>query len=161
MDLLAVPNVSEGRDRETVEMLGEAFAQRGARVLDVHVDPDHDRSVFSLAAEPGTLASALVAGARVAVERIDMRSYRGAHPSVGALDVAPVVHLDASQHGAACVEALVTADELGRHLGLPVLLYGALAGGRTRAELRRGGLGELARRLEGGELAPDFGPSCP
>jgi len=161
MTLLAVPNVSEGRDPSTVAAIGEAFVAAGARLLDTHVDPDHDRSVFSLAAEPGALAAALASGARVAVELIDMRSYRGAHPSVGALDVAPVVHLDASQRGAACVEALVTADELGRHLGLPVLLYGALAGGRTRAELRRGGLGELARRLEGGELAPDFGPSCP
>ena len=161
MDLLAVPNISEGRDRETVETLGEAFAQGGARVLDVHVDPDHDRSVFSLAAEPGVLASALVSGARVAVERIDMRRYRGAHPSVGALDVAPVVHVDPAGRGAACAEALVAADELSRQLAVPVLLYGALAGGRSRAELRRGGLGELARRLERAELTTDFGPARP
>ena len=161
MTLLAVPNVSEGRDRATVEALREAFAQGGARVLDVHVDPDHDRSVFSLASEPGTLAEALVCGARVAVERIDMRRYGGAHPSVGALDVAPVVHVDPAGRGAACAEALVAADELGRELAVPVLLYDALAGGRTRAELRRGGLSELTRRLQRAEVATDFGPARP
>ncbi|MFL5819540.1 MAG: glutamate formiminotransferase [Solirubrobacteraceae bacterium] len=159
--LLAVPNLSEGRHAATVEALGEAFAQGGAQVLDVHVDPDHDRSVFTLAAEPGALAEALVSGARVAVERIDMRGYGGAHPSVGALDVAPVVHVDPAGRGAAWAEALVAADELARQLAVPVLLYGALAGGRTRAELRRGGLSELARRLERAELTTDFGPSRP
>jgi glutamate formiminotransferase / 5-formyltetrahydrofolate cyclo-ligase len=159
MTLLAVPNVSEGRDASTVAALRAAFAATGARVLDTHVDPDHDRSVFSLAAEPGALAAALVSGGRVAVERIDMRRYRGAHPSVGALDVAPVVHLDGSRRGAACAEALVAADELALQLGLPVLLYGVLAGDRARAELRRGGLPELARRLQRGELSADFGPS--
>jgi glutamate formiminotransferase/glutamate formiminotransferase/formiminotetrahydrofolate cyclodeaminase len=77
---------------------------------------------------------------------------------VGALDVAPVVHLDEQRRGAACAEALVVADRLARELGLPVLLYGTLAGGRTRAGLRRGGAGALARRLASGELRPDFGP---
>ena len=71
------------------------------------------------------------------------------HPCVGALDVAPVVHLDDDDRGAACAEALVAADLLARELELPVFLYGALAGGRTRAELRRGGLTELARRMRG------------
>lgn len=161
MTLLAVPNFSEGRDLTTVQALRDAFAHAGALVLDVHVDPDHDRSVFSLAAEPGTLAGALVAGARVAAERIDMTRYEGAHPSVGALDVAPIVHVDPAARGAACVEALVTADEIARQAAVPVLLYGALADGRTRAELRRGGLRELARRLERAELTTDFGPARP
>jgi glutamate formiminotransferase len=67
------------------------------------------------------------------------------------------VYLDDDERGAASAEALVLADLLGE-LGLPVLLYGALAGGRTRAELRRGGPAALARRIEAGELAPDFGP---
>jgi glutamate formiminotransferase/glutamate formiminotransferase/formiminotetrahydrofolate cyclodeaminase len=106
--------------------------------------------VFTLAGAPGDIAPALEAGARAALARIDLRSPRGAHPHVGAIDVAPVVHLDRARRGAACAEALVAADLLGE-LGLPVYLYGALAGGRTRAELRRqGGLD----RFE-----PDFGPS--
>jgi glutamate formiminotransferase/glutamate formiminotransferase/formiminotetrahydrofolate cyclodeaminase len=77
---------------------------------------------------------------------------------VGALDVAPIVHVDDAARGAACAEALVLGDLLGRELDLPVLLYGALAGGRTRAELRRGGADALGDRLRHGELHPDFGP---
>jgi glutamate formiminotransferase / 5-formyltetrahydrofolate cyclo-ligase len=156
--LLAAPNVSEGRDQGVVAAIGGAFETGGARLLDVHVDPDHNRSVFTLAAAPGDLAPALVAGALDAAARIDMSRHEGVHPCVGAVDVAPVVHLDAARRGAACAEALVAADELARALNVPVLLYGALAGGRTRAELRRGGLEELARRLAAGELRPDFGP---
>ncbi len=162
--LLAVPNVSEGRDPETIEAIGAAFAHSaGVRLLDVHRDPDHNRSVYSLAGTggPGCLSRALLAGARVATERIDLRAHEGVHPHVGALDVAPIVHLTASERGAACAEALVLGDLLARHLDLPVLLYGALAQGRTRAELRRGGPAELARRLEAHELQPDFGPQEP
>jgi glutamate formiminotransferase len=77
---------------------------------------------------------------------------------VGAIDVAPIVYMRDGDRGAACAEALVLADLLGDRLHLPVFLYGALAGGRTRAELRRGGADELARRVARSELAPDFGP---
>lgn len=158
--LLAVPNFSEGRDDATIDAIGEALTSGGGhapRLLAVHRDPDHNRSVFTLAGAPGTLAPALCNGARAAIERIDLTAHEGVHPHVGALDVAPLVHLDATQRGAACAEALVTADLLGR-LGLPVLLYGALAHGRTRAELRRGGPAELARRLAEHDPPPDFGP---
>lgn len=158
--LLAIPNVSEGRDRAVIDAIGRAFVSGGARLLDVHADPDHHRSVYTLAGAPGQLAQALVAGARECIERVDLTGPRGSHPHVGALDVAPLVHLDAARRGAACAEALVAAHELGR-LGLPVFLYGALAGGRTRAELRRGGIERLAQRLADGELRPDFGPSVP
>src|SRR5436305_1335521 len=128
--LLAVPNVSEGRDATVLEAIGAAFAAGGARVLDVHADRDHHRAVFTLAGPPGELADAVLAGAREALARIDVSAHNGVHPRVGALDVAPVVHLDADWRGAACAEALVLGDLLGRELGLPVLLYGALAGGR-------------------------------
>ncbi|HKG38578.1 MAG TPA: hypothetical protein VKB25_06275 [Conexibacter sp.] len=161
--LLAVPNFSEGRDDATIDAIGHALTRGGdggqVQLLAIHRDPDHNRSVFTLAGTPGTLAPALLEGARVAVERIDLRTHDGVHPHVGALDVAPLVHLTSNDRGAACAEALVTADLLARHLQLPILLYGALAHGRTRAELRRGGPAELARRLRDGELAADFGPS--
>jgi glutamate formiminotransferase len=159
--LLAVPNFSEGRDDATIDALAHALtcAGDGVHLLATQRDPDHNRCVFTLAGEPGALAPALLAGARVAMERIDLRRHEGVHPHVGALDVAPLVHLTAPDRGAACAEALVTADLLARHLELPVLLYGALAQGRTRAELRRGGPAELARRLAAGDLQPDFGPS--
>jgi glutamate formiminotransferase len=70
----------------------------------------------------------------------------------------PVVYLQAGDRGAACAEALVVADGIGEQLGVPVFLYGALGGGRTRAELRKGGIARLAERLRTGELRPDFGP---
>jgi glutamate formiminotransferase / 5-formyltetrahydrofolate cyclo-ligase len=159
--LLAVPNVSEGRDHDVLDAIGAAFAAGGARVLDRHADPDHHRAVFTLAAPAGVLAGALVAGAREVLARIDLKRHAGLHPHVGALDVAPVVYPDDGRRGAACVEALVLGDRLGAELGVPVLLYGTLGGGRSRAELRRGGPPELARRLRAGELRPDFGPPEP
>jgi glutamate formiminotransferase len=155
--LLAIPNVSEGRDAGVIATIGEALTSTGAALLDVHSDPDHHRTVYTLAGGVGELAPALVAGAIAARERIDLRAERGSHPHVGALDVAPVVYLDAARRGAACAEALVAGEELGR-AGLPVFLYGVLAGGRLRAQLRRGGPAGLAERVAAGELAPDFGP---
>jgi glutamate formiminotransferase len=162
--LLAVPNFSEGRRPATIEAIAHAFTATGeARLLDVHSDADHHRSVFTLAGTQGSLSGALLAGARVAIERIDVGEDRdaeeiGVHPHVGALDIVPLVYLDAGQRGAACAEALVVASELGDRLELPVLLYGELAQGRTRAHLRRGGVVGLARRLSAGQLRPDFGP---
>ena len=157
--LLAVPNVSEGRDRAALDAIGAAFAEaEGVRLLDRHSDRDHHRTVFTLAAHPGALADALLKGARVAVEEIQIGDGRGAHPHVGAIDVVPVVYLDDGARGVACAEALVVADRIGQELAVPVFLYGALAGGRTRAQLRRGGAVRLGQRMRAGELRPDFGP---
>jgi len=156
--LLAVPNVSEGRDPAVVAAIGAAYATGGARLLDTHADPDHHRAVHTLAAGPEALVDSVVAGAHVAVDRIDLGRERGAHPHVGALDVAPIVALDDDRLGLASAAALVLAERLGQEAGLPVFLYGMLAGGRTRADLRRGGREALARRIASGELAPDFGP---
>jgi glutamate formiminotransferase/glutamate formiminotransferase/formiminotetrahydrofolate cyclodeaminase len=155
--LLTVPNVSEGRDERTIATIGDAFCATGARLLDVHSDPDHHRTVFTLAGGVDEIVAALLAGARACREQIDLRTERGSHPHVGALDVAPVVFLDDARRGAACAAALVAAEELGR-AGLPVFLYGVLADGRTRHELRRGGLHALTQRVTAGEIAPDFGP---
>ncbi len=153
--LLAVPNFSEGRDKASIDAIGAAF---GTRPIDVHFDPDHHRTVFTLAGAPGEVAPAVLAGARRALETIDVTGHEGAHPRVGAIDVAPIVYLDDADRGAATAEALVLADMLGERLELPVFLYGDLAGGRTRAELRRGGLTALAERIRDGEQRPDFGP---
>jgi glutamate formiminotransferase len=155
--LLAVPNVSEGRDAAVLDAIGAAFTRAGARVLHRSADADHHRAVFTLAGTPGRLADAVAAGAAEAAARIDVMRHEGEHPRIGAIDVAPIVFLDAGDRGAACAEALILADRLGE-IGLAVLLYGALAGGRTRAELRRGGPHALARRIADGELVPDAGP---
>jgi glutamate formiminotransferase / 5-formyltetrahydrofolate cyclo-ligase len=155
--LVAVPNVSEGRDEAVLDAIGAAFAAAGARELHRSADPDHHRAVFTLTGAPGELGEAVAAGAAVAAEHIDVSRHAGEHPRVGAMDVAPIVYLSDADRGAACAEALILADRLGE-LGLPVLLYGALAGGRTRAELRRGGVTVLAERIASGELATDAGP---
>jgi glutamate formiminotransferase/glutamate formiminotransferase/formiminotetrahydrofolate cyclodeaminase len=157
--LLAVPNVSEGRDRATIERLAGAFG--ALRLLDVHSDPDHGRSVLTFAGEQPEAAEGLLAGAREAVAAIDLRGHDGLHPHVGAIDVVPVVHLDAATRGAAIAAALTAAALIGDELALPVFLYGALAHGRERAEIRAGGLDALTPRMRAGELVPDYGPPVP
>jgi glutamate formiminotransferase / 5-formyltetrahydrofolate cyclo-ligase len=157
--LMAVPNVSEGRDLTALEAIERALAP--ARFLDLHCDPDHHRAVFTLAAPQGELSAALLNIARAAVERIDISRHDGIHPHVGALDVMPVVYLDDERRGAACAEALTAAGLVGDELQVPVFLYGELATRpeqRERADIRRGGPAALSKRIESGELVPDFGP---
>jgi glutamate formiminotransferase len=153
--LLAVPNVSEGRDPAIIERIGAAFQ---GHLLDIHADPDHHRSVFTLAGRPGELAHTVARGAATAATLVSIDSHDGVHPRVGAVDVAPIVYRTEEDRGAAVAEALVVADLLGERLELPVFLYGMLAGGRTRADVRRGGPRTLAKRMQTGELRPDFGP---
>jgi glutamate formiminotransferase len=153
--LLAYPNVSEGRDRAAIDRIAHAF---GDALLDVHSDVDHHRSAYTLAGAPGELARAVVNGAHEAIDTVRIDTHDGVHPRVGAVDVAPIIYLSEEDRGAAAAEALVLADTLGTELKLPVFLYGLLADGRSRAELRRGGPAELQRRIDAGELTPDFGP---
>lgn len=176
--LMSVPNVSEGRDAATVAAVAAAFTGAGLRLLDVHSDADHHRSVFTLAGTQPELADGLLAGARVATARVDVMDpadasdeavRAGQHPHVGALDVVPIVYLDERSRGAACAAALVVADRIGSELGVPVFLYGELTGSepggvRTRAYLRRGGVAALTQRMAEARpdrLVPDFGPLRP
>src|SRR5512142_89468 len=111
--LLTVPNISEGRDRAVIDSVAGAF---GRPVLNIHSDPDHHRTVFTVAGAPGELASAVVAAAHMATATIDITRHDGIHPRIGAFDVAPIVFLAESDRGAACAEALVLADRLGDEL---------------------------------------------
>ncbi len=183
--LLAVPNVSEGRNTSVVAAIGRAItggvpadvslAGDAIKLLDVHFDRDHGRSVFTIAGRAGVIADAVLRCGREAIEHIDVmddEARRGQHPLIGTLDVAPIVYLRPEDRGAACAEALRLADMIGTDLQIPVFLYGELTAeepggvGRTRAELRRGGPAALAARLRGGAegggddaLRPDFGPA--
>jgi len=160
--LLAVPNVSEGRDASRIIELEGAFS-RSVSLLDRHSDSDHNRTVFTVAGEGGGLRDALVGGAGAALEAIDMSRHEGAHPAVGALDVCPLVWLDPAGEEPARVLAMEVAGQIGE-LGVPVFLYGALATSAEhveRAHFRKGGLSELWLRMEAGELRPDFGPPLP
>jgi glutamate formiminotransferase/glutamate formiminotransferase/formiminotetrahydrofolate cyclodeaminase len=156
--LEAVPNFSEGRDDAVVAALRAALSQP-ARLLDVHVDADHHRSVFTLVGEDDALVETLVAGIAVARERIDLRRHEGAHPRIGAADVVPIVPIVRDDMEHARETALRLARRIGEELALPVFLYGELAPGRGPAFFRRGGPEELQRRLASGEVAPDFGPA--
>ena len=155
LPLESVPNFSEGRDAATVDAIGTALAAH-ARLLDVHADADHNRSVFTLVGSEDELAEALVAGGAVALERIDLRAHDGAHPRIGATDVVPIVPLRPSDLERARALAPVVAARLAAELSLPVFLYAPPE--RGPAFYRRGGTVELARRLAEGELEPDFGP---
>jgi glutamate formiminotransferase / 5-formyltetrahydrofolate cyclo-ligase len=140
-----------------VEALRSALAGP-ARLLDVHVDADHHRSVFTLVGEHEQLVDSLLAGIAVARERIDLRRHEGAHPRTGAADVVPVVPLRPGEMGAARDTALALARRIGEELDLPVFLYGESGSGRGPAFFRRGGPAALQQRIEAGELEPDFGP---
>jgi glutamate formiminotransferase len=155
--LESVPNFSEGRDRATIDALAKALGSH-ARLLDVHADADHNRSVFTLVGSAEEVVEALVAGIACAAERIDLRRHEGAHPRIGAADVVPLVPLDGADEARARDAALVLAGRVAAELLLPVFLYGAVGEGRGPAFFRRGGPAELQRRLDAGELARDFGP---
>jgi glutamate formiminotransferase len=158
LPLESVPNFSEGRDRATLDALAGALSAR-ARLLDVHADADHNRSVFTLVADEHALVEALVAAIACARERIDLRRHEGAHPLVGAADVVPVVPVRPGDMERAKRAALALAERVGGELDLPVFVYGELAPGRGPAFFRAEGLEGLRRRVESGELAPEFGPA--
>jgi glutamate formiminotransferase len=156
--LESVPNFSEGRERATIDALAEALGKR-ARLLDVHADEDHNRSVFTVVGSEAELIGALLEGIACARERIDLRRHEGAHPRIGAADVVPLVPIDADDMERARSAALELGERIGVELGLPVFLYGELGNRRGPAFFRQGGPVELQRRIDAGEVAPSFGPT--
>jgi glutamate formiminotransferase len=161
LTLLAVPNVSEGRDFDRLERLQDSLGTQ-VLLLDRHTDIDHNRAVFTVAGQSADLENALVALASASRE-IEMSEWRGLHPAIGALDVCPLVFLDPAGREPAGALALRVAERIGE-LGIPVFLYGGLAtapGRDERAWFRRGGIDELWRRMGSGGLEPDFGPDRP
>ena len=157
LPLESVPNFSEGRDGVVIGLLGTEIA-RFAKLLDVHADADHNRSVFTLAGNEEQIVDALLASIAVAMERIDLRAQEGVHPRIGAADVVPVVAVKRDDAELAQGTARLAAERIGADLGLPVFLYGEIGDGRGPAFFRRGGPKELQRRIDSGELAPDYGP---
>jgi glutamate formiminotransferase len=154
--LESVPNFSEGRDRATVDAIAAALGAE-AQLLDIHVDADHNRSVYTLVGPEDELAAALLAGISVALERIDLRRHEGAHPCIGVADVVPIVPLRPGDLPRAEACARVIGRRIGSELGLPVFLYAPP--GRGPAFYRRGGPAGLQQRIDDAELAPDFGPA--
>jgi len=161
--LEAVPNFSEGRDRGTVQAIVDAMAGAGAEVVDWSADPDHHRSVVTVIGEPGAVEDAAVAGAAVALERIDLRRHRGVHPRIGAVDVVPFVPLVGLGMEDARASARRVGERLANELGLPVFFYGAASDppGRGLAELRVGGVEALWAQWPPGRVPDVLPPRWP
>ena len=157
----AVPNFSEGRDREKISRITDAVrAAPGVRILDLHSDPDHNRSVLTFAGEEDPVLSGAVALARACSSELDLASQAGEHPRMGVLDVLPFVPLEGATMEDAIRLARRTAEILGS-LGFPVFLYGAAATashGRDLPNVRRAGYEGVARRLDDPSWRPDYGP---
>jgi glutamate formiminotransferase / 5-formyltetrahydrofolate cyclo-ligase len=157
----AVPNFSEGRDEAKIgRILAAARAVEGARILGLHSDPDHNRSVLTLAGEEDAVLEAAVALANACASEIDLSSQTGEHPRMGSLDVLPFVPLEGAALEDAVRLARVAGERIGA-LGIPVYLYEAAATApqrRNLAEVRRGGYEGLATRLGDPLWQPDYGP---
>jgi glutamate formiminotransferase len=159
LPLESVPNFSEGRDPAVISALEQSLSSPG-RLLDIHTDWDHHRSVFTLVGSGEELVETLVTGIATAAERIDLREHEGAHPRIGAADVVPLVPLRPEDEQAAREAALAVADRVGSELELPVFFYARLTEDRREPTFfRRGGPEGLQQRIDSGELSPDRGPT--
>jgi len=157
--LEAVPNFSEGRDLAIVKAIVEAMRQSGAELLDWSADPDHNRSVVTVIGTPAQVEAAAVAGAAVALDRIDLRRHSGVHPRIGAIDVLPFVPLAGLSLADAGQSARRVGHRLAAELGLPVYFYGHASNppGRNLAALRSGGFESLVPHWPAGR-EPDLLP---
>jgi glutamate formiminotransferase / 5-formyltetrahydrofolate cyclo-ligase len=157
----AVPNFSEGKDREKISRITDAVrAVPGVRVLGLHSDPDHNRSVLTFAGEEDAVLSGAITLAKACAADLDLVSQAGEHPRMGVLDVLPFVPLEGATMDDAVRLARRTAEILGS-LGFPVFLYGAAATASHRRDLpdvRRAGYEGVAERLKDPRWRPDYGP---
>ena len=153
--LEAVPNFSEGRDLTVVRAIVDAMSSSGAELLDWSADPDHNRSVVTVIGTPAQVEEAAFAGARVAVERIDLQQHSGVHPRIGAIDVLPFVPLAGLSRDEVTGSARRVGQRLAAELRLPVFFYGHASEppGRDLAALRRGGFEMLAQGWPDGRKA--------
>jgi len=159
-----VPNVSEGRRAAVVAAMAEAIRASGARLLDASSDSSHNRSVFTLAGDATAVERGVLALFERAVADIDLRTHRGEHPRVGAVDVVPFVPLQGSPMNECVTLAKRVGAAIADRFRVPVYLYEKAATDPARAHLediRRGGLEALAGRMTTAGWAPDFGPPAP
>lgn len=160
--LECVPNFSEGRRPEILQGLMErAVAVPGVSVLDASRDPDHHRSVLTLAGPLEPLVGSLLNLYEYALKNIDLRRHCGQHPRIGAVDVVPFVPLEGIPMATAVAAARKLGREVAERFELPVYLYEEAAlrpDRRALPVLRRGGLEGLAGRIGQPQWAPDFGP---
>jgi glutamate formiminotransferase / 5-formyltetrahydrofolate cyclo-ligase len=165
MVIECIPNVSEGRRPEIVAAMADAIrAVNGVRLLDHSSDAAHHRSVFTLAGDAAGVERAVLALFERAVADIDLRTHRGEHPRMGAVDVVPFVPIE----GVTMAECVALARKVGAavadRFNVPVFLYEEAARHPSRKNLediRRGEFEGLAAKMATEEWTPDFGPATP
>jgi glutamate formiminotransferase len=165
MTIECVPNVSEGRRLDVVDAIAQRIAAtEGVRLLDFSADPAHNRSVFTFVGPARALESAVLELFDAALRTIDLRTHCGEHPRIGAVDVVPFVPLGAATMAESVALARHVAALVAERFAVPVFLYedAAVRPERRRLEaIRRGGLEQLAARMQRPDWAPDFGPAGP
>lgn len=159
-----VPNFSEGRNADTIEMLRAAVLRvKDVALLDHHVDADHNRCVLTFVGSRVDIGEAAFRAVKTAIERIDLRKHEGEHPKIGAADVVPFVPLRGASMEQCVQLARKVAERIGCELSIPVFLYEEACQVSERRELqtiRRGGLSGLASRMKTDpQWKPDYGPS--
>lgn len=159
-----IPNISEGRRQDVLDACAAAIRGAGVRLLDVKPDASHNRAVYTFAGDPAAVKAAVLALYDAALPVIDLRSHRGEHPRLGAVDVVPFVPIEGATMADCVALARETGAEIARRYGVPVFLYEEAASSPARRNLediRRGEFEGLAARLRQPEWAPDFGPAEP
>ena len=160
--VVCVPNFSEGRRADVIDAICDALANAGgARLVYRQADPEHNRLDTTVVGSPGAVRASALAGAAVAVERIDMTTHEGGHPRMGAADVIPFVPLQGISMDEVVELARAFGAELAETLHIPVYLYDRAATSPERAslaEVRKGEFEGLREAVARGERLPDFGP---
>jgi glutamate formiminotransferase len=155
-----VPNVSEGRRSDVIAALAASLAVPGVRLLDQSSDSSHNRTVYTFVGEPERVQEAAIRLYEAAIERIDLRQHEGAHPRIGAVDVFPFVPMAGTTMADCVALSRSTAELVATRFQVPVYLYEDAArrpDRRNLAEIRRGGLADLERRMTEVAWLPDFG----
>ncbi len=160
-----VPNFSEGRDNAKIETIVDPFRQaQGVKLLDCQSDEDHNRTVVTVAGDPGKVKQAMVKSIALAVELIDMRKHKGQHPRMGSVDVVPFIPIKGIEMTEAVAISKEVAKEIAEKLDLPVFLYEASSPTPHRKNLsniRKGEFEKMAEKLKTPEWQPDYGPAHP
>lgn len=157
-----VPNFSEGRNPDTIDKIANAIASvDSSRVLDIHSDADHNRTVITFVCSPANVGDAAFLATQAAAAEIDLNHHTGEHPRVGATDVIPLIPV-VGVTKKDCIEvARALASRISDELGIPTYLYGEAAlveRNRTLSDIRRGGFEKLRQAIRGSDRRPDFGP---
>jgi glutamate formiminotransferase / 5-formyltetrahydrofolate cyclo-ligase len=160
-----IPNVSEGRRTGIVDAMARAIrGVAGVRLLDHSSDASHNRSVFTFAGDATGVEAAVLALMERAVADIDLRTHKGEHPRLGAVDVVPFVPIEGATMAECVALAKKVGAEIARRFEVPVFLYEEAAANPARKNLediRRGEFEGLAAKMRAPEWAPDFGPAAP